>query len=199
MMPPPHTTLFCRGKLPHWEVQEGRYFVTVRLRDSLPQEVVLRLREIYQNLQSISPQSEEFSNLQRVYFRMMEKYLNAGSGSCALRDSSLASIVADELQALDDWQVKVPHYSIMPNHWHALIIPPSTPTRPLATIMKRIKGRSGLRISRTREQSGPVWQREWFDHWIRNDTEWAKTIRYIQNNPVKAHLVTRWQDHHWTR
>jgi len=87
----------------------------------------------------------------------------------------------------------------MPNHWHALIIPPRETARPLATIMKRVKGRSGLRINRTREQSGPVWQREWFDHWIRNDAEWDKTVRYIQNNPVKAHLVARWQDHLWTR
>jgi len=105
-MPPPETTQFRRGKLPHWEVKDGRYFVTVRLRDSLPQEVVLRLREIHRKLQSISPQSKEFSNLQRVCFRTMEKYLDAGSGSCALKETSLASIVAEELQALHDWQVQ---------------------------------------------------------------------------------------------
>jgi hypothetical protein len=46
---------------------------------------------------------------------------------------------------------------------------------------------------------GPVWQREWFDRWMRDEHEREKTINYIQQNPVKAGLAANWQSHSWTR
>ena len=49
------TTRFKRGKLPHWEVERGRYFIIVRLADSLPHETVLRLQEIHRCLAEIEP------------------------------------------------------------------------------------------------------------------------------------------------
>jgi REP element-mobilizing transposase RayT len=194
-----HTTRFQRGKLPHREVDRGRYLVTVRLADSLPCEVVLRLQEIHRALSEIEPKSEQFAALQRTYFRTMEKHLDAGAGACWLKRPEICRSIVRELAALKEWHVDVPHFSIMPNHWHALLVPEPRCAQSLLAISKRIKGRTAKYVRRTVGGSGPVWQREWFDRWMRDDDEWKKTVGYIRNNPVKAGLVNRWEDHTWTR
>ena len=78
----------------------------------------------------------------------------------------------------------------MPNHWHAMIeamagsLPPS-----LADIMRRVKGRTARGINALSSRTGRFWQREWFDRWMRSDSEYEKCVGYILNNPVKAGLV----------
>jgi REP element-mobilizing transposase RayT len=194
-----HTKRFHRGKLPHWEVENGRYFVTVRLGDSLSRDVVARLLEIHRSLEQIEASSPQFAGVQRQYFRTMEKHLDAGIGACLLRNAAAASKVKDELDALDEWSVTIPHFTIMPNHWHALIVPSDDCAHSLGEIMKRVKGRTGTQIRTISGGCGAVWQREWFDRWIRNDYEWEKTVLYIRDNPVKAGLVSTWREHPWTR
>lgn len=194
-----HTVRFTRRNLPHWEVEGGRYFVTVRCADSLPREAVLRLAELHRTLATITPCSPEFAALQRETFRTLEKYLDAGAGACPLRDSAAAQIVVEELAALADVRVSVPHFCVMPNHWHALILPPKESTPPLNALMRRLKGRTAKRIRARLGGGGPVWQREWFDRWIRNDAEWERSVAYIRNNPVKAGLVRDWSEHPWTQ
>jgi putative transposase len=191
------TIRFTRRHLPHWEVEQGRYFVTVRCADSLPREAVLRLSELGEAQRLIEPRSAPFAAHQRIIFRTLEKYLDGGFGSCPLKDPLVARIIQDELHALLDGQVSVPHFTLMPNHWHALLVP--APDRPLSSIMKHLKGRTARRIRNLVGGTGPVWQREWFDRWIRDDAEWVKCVTYIQNNPVKAGLVRNWTDHPWTK
>jgi REP element-mobilizing transposase RayT len=193
------TVRFRRGKLPHWEVDGGRYFVSVRLADSLPRGAVLRLEEIHKAISHVEARSNAFADLQRQYFRAMEKYLDAGAGSCILRDPANAEIVAMELSALADWEIDVPHYTVMPNHWHALIVPRPHCVHSLGAIMKRIKGRTAKKLRRLSGGTGPVWQRECFDRWVRNDSEWERMVSYIHDNPVKAGLTTSWKDHLWTK
>jgi REP element-mobilizing transposase RayT len=194
-----HTIRFTYRHLPHWEVEQGRYFVTVRCADSLPKEAVLRLKALADSLRSIEPHSPQFAALQRESFRTAEKYLDAGYGACPLRQASAARLISEELSALSDWKVTVPHYTIMPNHWHALLAPEPGNPHSLSSIMKRIKGRTAKGIRRALSGTGPIWQREWFDRWMRSDAEWEKCAAYIRNNPVKAGLVRTWTEHPWTK
>jgi len=39
----PETVYFYRTNLPHWEVLDGRYFVTMRVKNSLPRNVIRSL------------------------------------------------------------------------------------------------------------------------------------------------------------
>lgn len=194
-----HTVRFTQRHLPHWEVEQGRYFVTVRCADSLPREAVLRLKELAESLRRIEPRSEQFAVLQRDTFRAAEKYLDAGYGSCPFARSRAAKLVQNEFAALAEWQVLVPHYTIMPNHWHALLEPQGNCPHSLSAVMKRIKGRSAKNLRSLIGGHGPIWQREWFDRWMRSDAEWEKCAAYIRNNPVKAGLVKTWTDHPWTQ
>jgi len=198
-VPIPHTTRFRRGKLPHWEVERGRYFVTVRLADSLPVAAIERLQEITRHLSATEPASAQFVALQRRYFQTMEKYLEVGVGACWLGEPRCAEAIITELDSLAEVGVEVPHRTIMPNHWHALLVPGPACRQSLADVMKRIKGRTGKGVRTLVAGSGPVWQREWFDRWIRDETEWDRVVAYIRNNPVKAGLAPRWHDHPWTK
>lgn len=193
----PRTLRFHHRRLPHWEVEQGRYFVTARCADSLPREAVARLWELTRDLRAITPRSQAFADLQRETFRTLDKYLDAGHGACPLSRPEIAAILREEFAALSDWQVSVPHFTIMPNHWHAMIVPPDGVVT-LSAIMKRIKGRTATRIRKVSRHHGPLWQSEWFDRWMRNDAEWEKCVAYIRNNPVKARLVRTWAEHPWT-
>ena len=194
-----HTLQFRRRHLPHWEVEHGRYFVTVRCADSLPREAAQRLAEIHESLSATVPRSSQFAAQQREVFLTLEKYLDAGHGACPLRRDDVARLLVGEFEALKEWDVTVPHFSVMPNHWHALLVPAGKTVRPLSQIMKRLKGRTGKRIREIVDGSGPVWQGEWFDRWVRDEREWDRIVDYIRNNPVKAGLVPNVGDHAWTR
>lgn len=193
------TVSFSRRNLPHWEVANGRYFVTVRCAGSLPRAVFKQLTEIQSALRSADARSVQYARWQRRHFMTLEKYLDAHHGNCTLLQVPAARILVDELGALSEWNVAVPHYTVLPNHWHAMIVPGAGCKYSLATIMKRIKGRSAHTIRNELGGRGAVWQSEWFDRWMRNDTEWEKCVDYIRNNPVKSGLVRTWAEHPWTR
>lgn len=193
------TTRFMRGRLPHWEIEGGRYFVTVRLHDSLPREVVTRLAEVHQSLQNIEARSSEYVRLQRQYFLTMEKYLDAGVGSAPLRHDVAAKVLAEAFAGLRQENVDVPHFTIMPNHWHALLEPVGEHQVNLHDVMTRFKGRTARAINRALDRHGVLWQREWFDRWMRTEAEWNRCRDYIRQNPVKAGLVRDWREDPWTR
>jgi putative transposase len=194
----PLTTRFSYRHLPHWEVEQGRYFVTVRCADSLPRHAILRMQELANALRGIEPRSAQFAEHQRIIFRTLEKHLDGGFGACPLKQVGAAALVTQELDRLREWNVAVPHFAIMPNHWHALLVPRSN-DHSLSTIMKRVKGRTAKSIRSLLNGCGPVWQREWFDRWIRDEAEWEKCVAYIRHNPVKAGLANAWHEHPWTR
>lgn len=158
----------------------------------------MRLKELADAQRVIEPRSAQFAEQQRIIFLTLEKFLDVGVGSCLLRHPAAAGIIIEELDGLTDWRVAVPHFTIMPNHWHALLVP-ADDARPLSAIMKRAKGRTARRIRQLRGGTDPLWQREWFDRWIRDDAEWEKCVAYIRRNPVKAGLAKTWTEHPWTR
>jgi type I restriction enzyme R subunit len=193
------TTRFTRGQLPHWEIKGGRYFVTVRCADSLPTNVVARLHEITATLALIESGSDQFIQLQRRYFQTMEKYLDSGRGEALLAKPEAAEILALAFAELANRGVSVPHYSIMPNHWHAMFVPVPDSSIDLHSAIARLKGQTAYSINRAVGRRGPLWQREWFDRWMRTDDEWQRCVDYVRNNPVKAGIVRDWREHPWTR
>ena len=43
----------------------------------------------------------------------------------------------------------------------------------------------------------PFWQRESYDHWVRSQEEWPRIAAYIENNPVKAGVVSQAEEYRW--
>ena len=67
----------------------------------------------------------------------------------------------------------------------------------LAVIMKSLKGYTAHEANRILNRRGTFWEAESYDHFVRNDAEYDRIVRYVLNNPVKAGLVKNWRDWKW--
>ena len=87
----------------------------------------------------------------------------------------------------EDWQTLAA--VVMPNHFHALV-------RPLASRDAKITQYSaGLKRFVRREMKATwKWQDGVFDRLLRRDESADSKWIYMRENPVRAGLVTRWED-----
>ena len=66
-------------------------------------------------------------------------------------------------------------------------------------MLKSLKGASAREVNRLLGRTGePFWQKESYDHWVRDSAEFERIRRYIEGNPVKAGLVARAEDYAWS-
>lgn len=188
-----NTKSYWRSRLPHWEIENGIYFVTLRVAGSMPQEVQNRLEEERKTLESIEASSEAFAQYQRMVFRTCEKYLDSGYGNCPFEDEAIAKCM--ELEILgscekDKWHVD--QFCIMPNHVHLLVSPIDDAGLSLKDFIKRLKGRSSFSINKLLSRKGRFWQVDWFDRWVRSEAELRRIRDYIRENPKKAGLPEKY-------
>ena len=86
-------------------------------------------------------------------------------------------------------------FVVMANHVHVLLLPLVPPSR----LLKSLKGSTAREANRLLGRTGePFWQRESYDHWVRDEAEWNRIAAYIENNPVKAGLVARAEEYPWS-
>jgi putative transposase len=128
----------------------------------------------------------------------MDRYLDeARCGPNWLRRSEIAEVVQRTLQhaAGELRYYDLPAYAIMPNHVHALLLPLISPGR----LLQSVKGFSAFEANKLLGRSGePFWQREAYDHWVRNEVEFERIRRYIEENPVRAGLAGKAEDYAWS-
>jgi REP element-mobilizing transposase RayT len=197
--------IHSRGYLPHVKREGASYFVTFRLADSLPKEVLLqyeqekaerlrRLNDFTKRGETINDSEEQIA---RDFRRGVERYLDRGAGACHLRRSDVADLVASTLQHFHQSRYLLHEWVVMPNHVHVIVWP--MPNQLLGDILKSWKQFSSRRAKKLLGLGEePFWQRESFDHWIRSDKEQARISRYIRNNPVAARLCIRPEDWQWS-
>jgi REP element-mobilizing transposase RayT len=148
--------------------------------------------------------------------RRMETYLDAGHGSCVLQEPEVAACVVDTWHHFDGERYRLLEWVVMPNHCHALIEPlEGVPLGKIvlswknytARFINEYKRRTGVRQSqqcqsqqcqsqRSRDSS-QVWQREYWDRFIRNEQHFEAAKSYIAMNPVKAGLAATPEDWPW--
>ena len=170
----PHADVeITHRNLPHWQQAGATYFVTFRLADSLPAEVQARLEEM-QRLNEAAT------------FAWIDRYLDAGSGSCLFRNPRLAGVVANSLRYFNGDRYRLDAFVIMPNHVHALVSPILPDT--LTAVVHSWKSYTAHQLQRSSGIVGKVWQEESFDRLVRDENELKKFQEYIAQNPVKANL-----------
>jgi REP element-mobilizing transposase RayT len=64
--------------------------------------------------------------------------------------------------------------------------------------VRLVKGRSIAEARRRGLIARSFWQRSFFDHFLRREETIASVVRYIFMNPVRATLVDRWDQWHWS-
>ncbi|MEW6302587.1 MAG: transposase [Verrucomicrobiota bacterium] len=137
--------------------------------------------------------TEEIIN--RDFQRQIERYLDQGAGACHLQRPDIADLVAGAIRHFDGSRYVLHEWVVMPNHAHAVLWP--KPNFMLSDILKSWKQFTSLRAKRILNLR-EFWQRESYDHWIRNDEEMARIRRYVRHNPVKAGLCERPEDWTWS-
>ncbi|MBL7993732.1 transposase [bacterium] len=83
-------------------------------------------------------------------------------------------------------------YLFMPDHLHVILKGKTHDAEPLKA-MNRFKQKTGFWFSKNDSKSG--WQKNYYDHLIRNEEGVLKHIRYVLNNPVRRGIVADWFDY----
>ena len=209
---------FYERTLPHIQPIGATFFVTFRLHGTIPNSKLYKWRKEYEeridkiNKANLEEQEEEIYRVRKLFFAKYDEYLDkCATGNTYLKQPEIAELVAKEIHRFNGEMYDLIAYCIMSNHVHLLIdtsiqIPEFyTPKEwemlelePLQNIMKRIKGPTAVYANRILDRSGRFWQKESYDHYVRNQKELQNIIAYILNNPVKAGLVERWEDYPFT-
>jgi putative transposase len=200
-----------RGYLPHFDSSEAIQHVTFHLADSLPKDVLNRLEA------EVKPLPERRRDVERR--RRIEAWIDAGHGSCVLREPSVAAMVQDALLFFQGQRYHLFAWVVMPNHVHVLFQPlhgwtvakivaswkKFTAKRICDHRRKTAAGNANLPIGASdanREIGVPgdesVWHREYWDRYMRDEDHFRQAVEYIHQNPVKAGLVARPEDWRWS-
>ena len=149
--------------------QEGSFiFVTFRTQDSIDKYI--------QNLSS-----QNLPNNKLHY--LIDKHLDSSTDGAYLYKEAL-KLTKEYLLHIESELCEIVAFSIMPNHIHLLIIE----KKPLASIMKQIKGALAFKLNKELQREGKFWQKAYFDKTIRDEKHLSTTLEYIQNNALKAGL-----------
>jgi REP element-mobilizing transposase RayT len=173
-----------RRYLPHWEVPKGVYFVTFRLGGSLPEFV---LEELWAKMRAESKTKKTPEKLmKKLPAREIEKILDAGHGSKHLARPEIADVVESALRAFDGVRYKLFAWCLMPSHVHVVFQPLGD--WELAQILHSWKSFTARRVQREFGIRGAFWQREYYDHLIRDGEQFSRAVKYVLENPHRAGL-----------
>ena len=183
--------------LPHIQPETGIFSITFRLHGSLPKESVLRLSEEYHAQQKqINPVNDKLkTHLQNDYFITFDESLNDKLGPMFLKEPEIGNLVSQAIHFRDNKEYNLICFCIMPNHVHLIIYKIQ---KPLFRILQSLKRFTAFEANKILRKQGSFWQKESYDHLIKSRKELADTISYILNNPVKAGLVSDWNEWGYT-
>lgn len=183
---------------PHWDQRGAVTFVTFRLFDSLPGEVLQRWRR--ELAEWLAKQGYDDSDVNAVESKMPKRIRNAYQkflrqrwnenlddchGSCLLKRPGFAILVAESLRKFDGERYDVDRLVIMPNHVHLLV--QMRPDWELTGQCESWLRYTGRQLNEALGRRGPMWS-EPFDHVVRNSDQFEYLRQYIAENSGKARL-----------
>jgi REP element-mobilizing transposase RayT len=181
-----------QNRLPHWEQDGKTYFITFHLADSIAQELVSRWaveRAAWMRFHPEPWTPEQESEFHALFSRREEEWLDAGYGSCILRERLARDVLVKSLLKFDGERYRMWSFVVMPNHAHLLVSLASGVV--LARVVQGWKGVSSRRIRECVAISNrAIWQKDYFDRLIRDSGHFWNVARYIRGNPGKAHLIS---------
>ena len=186
--------------LPHWKLPGGTYAVTFRLADSLPTTVLdhyrhkrkalLDLLETHARAGGSRSALEQMLSLRnqlaQLQAAVIDPELDRGHGSCLLRNDEFASLVAGALRHFDGVRYTLLAWCVMPNHVHAVLKPAAG--YELEEILHSWKSFTAHEMDKRLGIGGTIWQKESYDHLIRDGEDLRNQVEYVLDNPGKAGL-----------
>ena len=170
--------------LPHWRQDGTTYFITWRTADSLPAGRVKAWLEERDAWKEAHPEPWDEKTETEYYDRFSnrwEQWLDECAGECVLARPELRQVVEAVLTHYDGKQYLLRDFVVMPNHVHVLVSPLGE--HPLSEILQAWKSVSAHRLNRLLGRTGEFWQKESFDHIVRNERQFDRLVAYIRSNP----------------
>lgn len=173
---------FYQRRLPHWHPEGTPLFVTWRLAGSLPPHRFFAAGEV---------------TCGRAFAAMDRLLDQARWGPRHLNRPDIAALVVATLRF---GETPLGHYTlhafaVMPNHVHVLL----TPLVPLPKLLRSLKAASARRANQILGTTGQAfWQEEAYDHFVRDDRQFARIRAYIECNPVRAGLAAAPEEYPWS-
>lgn len=192
-------TLKTQNNLPHWQQSGATYFVTYRLADSIPTDLMEKWRKVraewlLKNPEPWSLETEE--EYHRSFSGEMDRMMDAGHGSCVLRSANFRGMLDESFSHFDRDRYFIHSRVVMPNHVHILFTLAAGVK--LDTTVGTWKRYTARRINAALGDGGVFWQKDYFDRIVRDWEHFANVARYIRKNPAKAKLresdFTLWED-----
>jgi putative transposase len=175
-----------RGYLPHFDSPDHIQHVTVHLVDSLPKSAIERVDQMIEAM----PDGERAIERRK----RLHDWIDAGHGACCLEDAECAKVVQDAFLFFNEERYHLYAWVVMPNHFHVLfqLINGWSMAKVVAS-WKRFDSTKIKKVIRARQESGdpgsarllsgisePLWPREYWDRYIRNEKHLQATIAYIE-------------------
>lgn len=124
------------------------------------------------------------------------KFVGAGSKPACVELNEYGKIVNNTWFDLcnHNKNLELGNFIIMPNHIHGILIIQRSglepdPTKSISEIVRQFKTFSAKKINILRNTKGQsVWQRNYYEHIVRNEHGFMEINEYIENNPQKWEL-----------
>lgn len=185
-------------KFPHIQPADGTFFITFRLYGSIPIKILNQYREEKDIIMKKNPQllNDFHFNFERTVFSKFDHLLdNPKSGSKYLSDPRIADIFVNAIHFNDHKTYELICYSIMSTHVHIIL---HEIKKPLFRILQSLKRYTARESNKIIEREGAFWEKESYDNLVRDLDDLSVKIKYVLQNPVKAGLVTNWEDWKYT-
>ena len=185
--------------LPHRGQTGALTFVTFRLADSMPRDVIERWhdeievwlsknglagRSIENIMKSTSIAPDLKTKLRKYKNNRWHRHLDHCHGDCVLRKPEVPAEVTKSLQHFNGERYDLERFVIMPNHVHALI--QMNGGFDLRKQFREIQRYSARQINPLLGRTGELWQGEPFDHVVRSEKQFLYLQNYIAKNPEKG-------------
>lgn len=129
----------------------------------------------------------ELERRRKLYSGRIEGYLDKSIGNCYLRQQGIAQIIQNALECFNKKRYVLFAWCIMPNHVHTVFRP--FDGHALDKILHSWKSYTAVQANKLLGRTGVFWQREYYDHLVRNEKEFHRILNYVLENPVKAGLI----------
>ena len=187
---PSEEILKTRNRLPHWQQPGATYSLTFRMADSIPASLRDQWEDERAAWLKMHPEPWDDKTEREYHQRFtaaMQRWLDAGYGSCLLRRPDASALVAGALAFFDGDRYLNHSWVVMPNHVHVVVTLHAE--RILEDVLHSWKSYTSHQLAkRFPAAPNPFWQRDYFDRIVRDAEHFANCIRYVRQNPVKANL-----------
>ena len=170
---------YKRSGLPHYDSDLVYQFITFRLHDSVPYNIIENWKAELSIIKKEDNESEEYQELQRKIF----KYEDKGYGSCYLKFPIIYQLVESTFMRFNHVKYELISWVIMPNHVHLLIRQLNGYS--IGEIVQSWKVYTAKMANKILNRQGKFWMNDYYDRYIRNESHYYRVLEYIDNNDKK--------------